>query len=786
MRSNLTPFSTGHCELGPGELKSSPTNLSELGRHNIVDIDLWTVDKFISMLSDKKSGFFSHLGSTNWDTFGMRRGHVAFLHLDAADMIGHSLKPGSPEYRNLVHHLDSLIAQVTAEVNRASAGLDVRVAFILTADHGMTDWGSHGAGSLHETVTPLLAWGAGIRGPVALEPPFPSVPDTDKYGIPLHNHGRVRREIEQADLCPLMASLLGVPVPANSVGRVPISLLAVNQSIKAHLVRANCLHLIAQLRIKRKQVIDSHFSLFFREFHFCIGATFLLWSLIVLCSAIGPSASDIESHSECLTMLLVVLIGTSSMFVRSSAVRHYVYQTIPLLMFLHIFCSSTRRGRLSKLVRILCSLIQPTYRSNGGHLNTTRRIALEKPVFIISSLALLELLILGFSRRPLLSLACLLLAFWPFLDESFGTGRRDLCRLWVLTCGTLAVFPQLPLIGTWFNSLFVCLSGLCVTPLCFLYLRWLCDPTDGLAIQNAKGITRSLSPLGIFLIFMVGLSSCLVGIVHSSWGFLPCVRVIIRFLGWSTLISLPVIVFLWCPPRLGMRVFCWFSALLTLNVLLSTGYEPIFFIVFATVGLLWIQLETQGMHSSYLWSSNILLAEPFSGIFLALECESVLRRNVRQSLFFISLLVISFFGTGNIASLNSFDPRSTYVFVSRLKPAQMAPFLLIKVLCPMLYLGVAYGAVQWSNDHFVQPKLYRPSAVIQTGLCTAMSNFVAVHFFVWLRDEGSWLDIGTSISHYVIAMTIGLVAYLFGFLGRHMLTFRLHPRFVVTPIRKHI
>lgn len=69
----------------------------------------------------------------------------------------------------------------------------------------MTDWGSHGAGTDDETLTPLVAWGAGIRASVRHE------------------------EIAQIDLAPLMAALLNVPIPVNSMGIMPLRLLAANE-----------------------------------------------------------------------------------------------------------------------------------------------------------------------------------------------------------------------------------------------------------------------------------------------------------------------------------------------------------------------------------------------------------------------------------------------------------------------------------------------------------------------------------------------------------------------------
>ena len=68
--------------------------------------------------------------------------------------------------------------------------------------------GSHGAGSSHETITPLIVWGKHILRSSSV---FGSS-DLSPF-----EHSSVRHDIHQADLCPLIACLLGIPIPANSV-----------------------------------------------------------------------------------------------------------------------------------------------------------------------------------------------------------------------------------------------------------------------------------------------------------------------------------------------------------------------------------------------------------------------------------------------------------------------------------------------------------------------------------------------------------------------------------------
>jgi len=71
--------------------------------------------------------------------------------------------------------------------------------------------GSHGAGDKSETETPLVAWGAGVRGPRQNTDSNPSSPAS--WGL---GH-LTRSDVNQADIAPLMASLIGVPMPVNSV-----------------------------------------------------------------------------------------------------------------------------------------------------------------------------------------------------------------------------------------------------------------------------------------------------------------------------------------------------------------------------------------------------------------------------------------------------------------------------------------------------------------------------------------------------------------------------------------
>lgn len=127
-----------------------------------------------------------------------------FSLLQGLDTNGHAHRPISEEYLRNVKTVDSGIKKMY-ELFERHFDYDNNTAYVLTSDHGMTSWGSHGAGHPHETLTPIVAWGAGIKKSEQVK--------DEEYNDGLSskwNLSRVKRcDVSQADIAPLMASLIG-------------------------------------------------------------------------------------------------------------------------------------------------------------------------------------------------------------------------------------------------------------------------------------------------------------------------------------------------------------------------------------------------------------------------------------------------------------------------------------------------------------------------------------------------------------------------------------------------
>ncbi|KAL3315899.1 hypothetical protein Ciccas_005463 [Cichlidogyrus casuarinus] len=201
-------------------IEAFPQELLDMESRNVTRVDAWVLDRFKLFLKEQGSTLFQTRKNLLKVCPNERKGRLVFLHLNAADQIGHSFKPTSNEYSEVIHYLDRFMDRFLTLINEQLAHFPSeqrpRVSFILTSDHGMTDWGSHGAGSLDETTTPFLAWGAGIRKAERIN----FAEDEQfllKMGLDPNSFNYKRHDIEQADLAPLMASLLASPFPINSV-----------------------------------------------------------------------------------------------------------------------------------------------------------------------------------------------------------------------------------------------------------------------------------------------------------------------------------------------------------------------------------------------------------------------------------------------------------------------------------------------------------------------------------------------------------------------------------------
>ena len=175
---------------------------------------------------------------------------VFFLHLLGLDTTGHSYRPYSREYLHNIQVVDQGVREITELIQ--SFYEDDQTAFVLTADHGMSDWGSHGDGHPDNTRTPLIAWGAGVASPRSVAKGLASG-HRDGFSSDWHLDHIQRNDVAQADIATLMAYLAGLEFPVNSVGELPLPYLAATDEEKAKAMLVNAQGILEMYRIKEQE-----------------------------------------------------------------------------------------------------------------------------------------------------------------------------------------------------------------------------------------------------------------------------------------------------------------------------------------------------------------------------------------------------------------------------------------------------------------------------------------------------------------------------------------------------
>jgi GPI ethanolamine phosphate transferase 1 len=214
-----------------------------LTRADATMLDHWVFDRVEAM-------FKSAATNSTLDAALRQDKIVLFLHLLGLDMAGHSYRPMSMEYLHNIKIVDQGVERITKTIEEFYD--DDKTAFVFTADHGMSDWGSHGDGHPDNTRTPLVAWGSGVKRP-AISKGGKAPGHEDGFS---HDWGLdhvARHDVAQADVAPLMAYLAGLEFPTNSEGKLPLSYIAAGPAEQAEAAFVNAQGILEMYRVKEEE-----------------------------------------------------------------------------------------------------------------------------------------------------------------------------------------------------------------------------------------------------------------------------------------------------------------------------------------------------------------------------------------------------------------------------------------------------------------------------------------------------------------------------------------------------
>jgi len=134
--------------------------------------------------------------------------------------------------------------------------------------------------------------------------------------------------------------------------------------------------------------------------------------------------------------------------------------------------------------------------------------------------------------------------------------------------------------------------------------------------------------------------------------------------------------------------------------------------------------------------------------------------------------LLCFFGTGNMASISSFDPSWTRHFVTVFSPFLMTSLIFFKLSIPLILVGCASYALRSKSTSL---------AILFLGDCLSLPLIYCV------TPHGSWLDIGSAISKFIIAISLPCLLLLLRCLSRPLMKLHLEQlRINMLPQKTHI
>ncbi|KAF2472695.1 putative phosphatidylinositolglycan class N [Lindgomyces ingoldianus] len=757
---------------------------------------------------------------------------VFFLHLLGLDTTGHAHRPYSQEYLRNIQIVDEGVQEITEIISKFYG--DGKTAFIFTADHGMSDWGSHGDGHPDNTRTPLIAWGSGVAEPRTVKSgKAPGHEDGFSSDWQLdHVH---RHDVAQADVAALMAYLAGLEFPVNSVGELPLSFLDVTDEQKAKALLVNAKEILEMYHVKEREkmaevlhykpysgfadaansvenrlasieqlireqdyktamkqsdelikiglqglrYLQTYAWLFLRTL---VTVGYLGWIAFAFTTAIDvymlDGKVDVQRTPELIITFASILVGLYSLLIfQTSPITYYAYAFFPVVFWEEVF------ARSRSLVEGKNKLFSQFSKSD------TAKFALN----IAAYLALLEVMVQSYYNRQIYTIIYLAATAWPLLyGTDFIKTNFLLCTTWALSCTAMSVFTLLPA-NKLEDTTLIFVGGILILLVGVFYIAFeksLLVPTepskDGLSAADADGVSRAILSL------QVGLVALAMLVTRSSVASLQAKQGLplgTQIVGWATLVASLVLPFAHAlRPRKHYlhRHAIIFLALGPLFIILTISYEGLFYFAIAITLISWVRLEHRihqrfnsgsipniissdnsrplgnvrnAIANGYAFSTKKSLKEQITTP-LATAAEASKQRekaavegdyrsltlsDARICLFFLFLLHSAFFSTGNIASISSFSLDAVYRLLPIFDPFSQAALLIFKILAPFALVSANLG--------FLTKRLKLRGGSL-FAVVMGISDYMTLRFFWEVRDEGSWLEIGESISMFIIASAL--------------------------------
>ncbi|XP_034936003.1 GPI ethanolamine phosphate transferase 1 [Chelonus insularis] len=662
-----------------------------------IKLDSWVFEKYFQWLKN--------------DALELKNqsGIVLFFHLLGCDTAGHSSKPHSKEYRGNLKYVDEQIEEVVKSVDQFFN--DSKTAYVFTADHGMTDWGSHGSGSTDETETPIIVWGAGV------------------------NHINSRQDIEQADITPLIASLLGLPVPANNEGILPaLFLIPENKDYIARALMNNIEQLYIQIKANRVVASGdgpSHFNWREKELKNMINDIKNLLNEMKIVEAIVKAKEALKLSKEVLyyyrrfqrnqlimyltimwlgwiALLILKLTGVKRQTYDDDLNKYFtlinlIFLTAEIILSIDHVVSGRQDWRVLGYGTIAFFSIWLACRS-ALTLSPTFHVKDNKtaPIIISSVIVLIIVMSVGLINKLFFSLAMIITAIMQKILI------KDTPKALLLTAGALAMYPAFPTVKPNPQTAMVLIS---------------------LVLGTIILLKKTMELLIIELIRLLIVSLIITEFIDGRKG-----------LSWIILITSPICICLYSSTNKGTRLAGVTLGLLCPLTLLSASYEPQVYILLAVHLIALLKALERNRTVSGVNKNNHKL--------LTLE-------DLVIAAYFMLYILLSFFGTGNMASISSFDPMWTRYFITVFSPFTMSALILLKLAIPLVLVGCA-SHVLASSSIFL--------AVLLLGDCLSLPLMFSV------TSQGSWLDIGTAISRYTIAVTLPCLFLVLYYLSNPLMT----------------